>query len=102
MPGAKLKFPNPKICKPQNPAVLCPADRVIGLYNQDSGSTAKRIAKRFVSGSLPRQSRKAGQACTFFLISRPHMAQVVSFGFRLKKSTSRLTSLNKLWFYWHN
>ena len=44
--GAKIKFPDPKSCKPQDPAVLCPAERVLGLYNQDSGDTAKKIAKK--------------------------------------------------------
>jgi hypothetical protein len=42
----KIKFPTPADCKPAEPAVLCPADRVIGLYNQDSGYTAQRIAKK--------------------------------------------------------
>jgi hypothetical protein len=27
-------------------AVLCPAERVIGLYNQNTGDTAARIAKK--------------------------------------------------------
>ncbi len=32
--------------KPSEPAVICPAERVIGLYNENSGDTAKRIAKK--------------------------------------------------------
>jgi len=44
--GPKLKFPDPKNCSPNKPAVLCPADRVLGLYNQDNNSPAKRIAKK--------------------------------------------------------
>lgn len=28
------------------PAVLCPADRVLNLYNQDSGKSAKKISKK--------------------------------------------------------
>jgi len=43
---AKKKFPNPNDYPPNSPAVLCPAGRVIGLYNQDSGDTAKRLAKK--------------------------------------------------------
>lgn len=46
MPGAKLKFPKSKEYKPAAPAVMCPAERVLGLYNQDSGDKAKRIAKK--------------------------------------------------------
>jgi hypothetical protein len=41
----KFKFPNANDYPLKVPAVLCPADRVINLYNQDSGSTAQRISK---------------------------------------------------------
>ncbi|HEY5704787.1 MAG TPA: hypothetical protein VIS96_04355 [Terrimicrobiaceae bacterium] len=44
--GRKLKFPRPKDYRPAEPAIICPAERVIGLYNQDSGDTAQRIAKK--------------------------------------------------------
>lgn len=46
MPGKKIKFPNTKSCKPEKPAVLCTAERVLGLYNQGSGDSAQRIAKK--------------------------------------------------------
>jgi hypothetical protein len=46
MRGKKLKFPTPGSVKPENPAVLCTADRVLGLYNQNSGDSAQRIAKK--------------------------------------------------------
>lgn len=36
MAGARIKFPNIKSCKPQNPAVFCTAERLLGLYNQES------------------------------------------------------------------
>jgi hypothetical protein len=44
--GRNLKFPKPENYKPDAPAILCPAERVLGLYNQDSGDTAKKIAKK--------------------------------------------------------
>lgn len=66
MPGAKLKFPNPKKCRRQDIAVLCPAKRVIGLYNQDSGSTAKRIAKK-VRAWFTAEAIKKGWAGVHFL-----------------------------------
>lgn len=44
--AAKIKFPIPSACKPADQAVLCPADRVLGLRNQDSSDNAKRIAKK--------------------------------------------------------
>jgi hypothetical protein len=46
MRGRKLKFPEPKNYKSSQPAILCPAERVVGLYNQDSGESAQRIAQK--------------------------------------------------------
>jgi hypothetical protein len=40
-----LKFPDPKARSPNAPAVLCPADRVIGLYNsKHPKKTAMRLS----------------------------------------------------------
>lgn len=44
--GAKLKFPKPEDYKQSSPAILCPAERVIGLYKQGSGRDCQRIAKK--------------------------------------------------------
>jgi hypothetical protein len=44
--GRDHKFPNPHDCRPNDQAVLCPAERVLALYNQDSGDTAEKIAKK--------------------------------------------------------
>jgi hypothetical protein len=44
--GRRLKFPDPSDYPPRHPAVLCPADRVIGLYNQANTPHAKRISKK--------------------------------------------------------
>jgi hypothetical protein len=56
--GTKVKFPAPRDYKPANPAVICPGERVIRLYNQDSGDTAQKIAKKvriwFASEALKR------------------------------------------------
>jgi hypothetical protein len=48
MAGAKIKFPDTKSCKLGNDAVFCTAERLLGLYNQDSGDpkTAERISKK--------------------------------------------------------
>ena len=35
--GPKFKFPEPKKCKAGDQAILCPAERVINLYNQATG-----------------------------------------------------------------
>ncbi|MCC7540400.1 MAG: hypothetical protein IT379_29555 [Deltaproteobacteria bacterium] len=41
-----FKFPDPKDRSQNQPAVLCPADRVKALYDQDSGDadTAKKVS----------------------------------------------------------
>ncbi|MFZ5761625.1 MAG: hypothetical protein ACOY8P_01685 [Thermodesulfobacteriota bacterium] len=42
---AKLKFPHPGECKQKDRAMMCPADRVLGLFNQETSKEAKRIGK---------------------------------------------------------
>lgn len=68
--GAKLKFPRPKDYAAKEPAILCPADRVLGLYNQDSGSTAARIAKK-VRAWFASQAGQQGWAGVHFLKQVP-------------------------------
>lgn len=43
---AKIKFPLPSDCKRDNPAVICPGERVIGLYNQVATKKAQKISKK--------------------------------------------------------
>jgi hypothetical protein len=42
---AVFKFPTPQTCKLKDRAVLCSADRILVLYNQETGGNAKRMAK---------------------------------------------------------
>lgn len=42
----RYKFPDPGDRSFNAPAVMCPAPRVLALYNQDSGDKAQRIAKK--------------------------------------------------------
>lgn len=42
----KFKFPDPKDYPAKTPAVSCPADRVLNLYNQAHEKEAKRITKK--------------------------------------------------------
>ena len=44
--GAPYKFPDPLDRSLNAPAVMCPAPRVLALYNQESGYKAQRIAKK--------------------------------------------------------
>jgi hypothetical protein len=41
-----LKFPGPNDYPAKSPAVLCPSERVLNLYNQDSGHRADRVAQK--------------------------------------------------------
>ena len=66
MAGARIKFPDPKKCTQENPAVLCPADRLLGLYNQDSGKSAKKISKT-VRGWFAREASGKGWAGVNFV-----------------------------------
>jgi len=43
--GRRYKFPTPASCKLKDRAVLCTAERILALYNQETGEDAKRIAK---------------------------------------------------------
>ena len=43
--GRKLKFPTPASCKLKDRAVLCTAERILALHNQETGEDTKRIAK---------------------------------------------------------
>jgi hypothetical protein len=45
---------------------MCPAERVIGLYNQESGDTAQRIAKK-VRKWFFAEARKHGWAGVHFI-----------------------------------
>jgi len=62
----RLKFPSPRDYKPAEPEILCPAERVIKLYNQGSGDTAKRIAKK-VQGWFTAEAKKRGWKHVRFL-----------------------------------
>jgi hypothetical protein len=53
---AHFKFPTPKTCKLKDRAVLCTAERILALYNQEPGQTAKRISpsvKKWFSAQAP-------------------------------------------------
>jgi hypothetical protein len=42
--GRRLKFPEMSKYPLSEPAVMCPAERVIGLYNENSGKTAAKVS----------------------------------------------------------
>lgn len=66
MAGARIKFPNTKSCTRGNRAVLCTADRLIELYNQNSGDSAKRICKK-VRAWFAREAKDKGWAGVQFI-----------------------------------
>lgn len=67
MPGKKkFKFPDPKSCKPENPAVLCTAERLLALYNQSNSTDAKKVAKQ-VRAWFAKKAKEKGWAGVQFL-----------------------------------
>jgi len=42
----RFQFPDSQTRSPKSTTVLCPAARVLALYNQDSGDVAQRISKK--------------------------------------------------------
>ncbi|WP_346841034.1 hypothetical protein RAL92_23545 [Metapseudomonas otitidis] len=44
--GRNFVFPDSQARSPRAPTVLCPAERVLALYNQNSGDEAQRISKK--------------------------------------------------------
>jgi len=68
MVGRKLKFPEPKDYRSSHPAILCPAERVLGLYNQDQNpeKPARKIAQK-VRRWFFIEAKKYGWAGVHFL-----------------------------------
>ena len=65
MPGKKLKFPEPKDYPAKDPVILCPAERVVGLYNQATGKNAKRVAKKMKDWFAAEAGSKGWVKCQF-------------------------------------
>lgn len=65
MPGKKLKFPNPSDYAAKTPLILCPAERVIGLYNQATGKKSKRIAKNMKQWFADEAKKEGWTGCHF-------------------------------------
>ena len=75
-----FKFPTPKSCKLKDGAVLCSAARILVLYNQETGSNAKRIGKT-VKKWFASQAKDLGWAGGHFLpeVQSGHGAGCVLF-----------------------
>jgi hypothetical protein len=75
-----FKFPTPKSCKLKDRAVLCSAERILALYNQETGSKAKRIGKT-VKKWFASQANDLGWAGGHFLpeVQSGHGAGCVLF-----------------------
>lgn len=74
------KFPTPSGCKLKDRAVLCPATRILALYNQANGAEAKRISKK-VKLWFAKEAPKHGWAGGHFLpeVQSGHGAGCVLF-----------------------
>jgi len=61
----KLKFPTPKDYAVKDAVILCSAQRVLDLYNQNTGETAARIAKTVKSWFMAQALKRGWAACHF-------------------------------------
>jgi hypothetical protein len=91
VPGQPLKFPNPSNYPPSTPAVLCPAERVIGLYNQSNTKQAQRLSQTvrtwFLEQAhhlgwggvhfLPEVQSKHGAGCILWVPSQKTMSMKI-------------------------
>lgn len=57
---AKYKFPDPDKRSPANPTVLLPAERLLAIYNQETGKEAQRVSKK-----VQEWARETGHAAGF-------------------------------------
>jgi hypothetical protein len=73
-----FKFPGPNDYPLKSPAVLCPSERVLNLYNRDSGHRADRVAKT-VKIWFSQEAHAKGWAGVGFLpeVQTRHMAGAI-------------------------
>jgi len=85
----KYKFPTPSSCKLKDRAVLCTAQRVLALYNQELNGDAMRIAKN-VKSWFTSQAISRGWGGVIFLpeVQSGHGAGCVLFLPNLKPNVS--------------
>jgi len=93
---ADFKFPTPTSCKLKDRAVLCTADRILALYNQETQKNAQRISKNvkkwFASKAaqhgwagghfLPEVQSGHGAGCVLFI-----PPQQINISIKIKKTT---------------
>lgn len=66
MPMPKLfKFPDPADYPGKHPAVLCPGERVLALYNQTNAPQAERISKKVRSWFVESAHTKGWRGVAF-------------------------------------
>ena len=61
----KHKFPEPQDYAAKDPVILCPADRVVTLYNEATGKDARRLAKKMKEWFVEEALRKGWADCQF-------------------------------------
>jgi hypothetical protein len=63
--GRKLKFPETKDYGAKDPVILCPGERVIAIYKQETGKKAQRIAKKMKEWFMAEAKRRGWADCRF-------------------------------------
>lgn len=85
-----FKFPDPKDYPSKHPIVMCPSDRVLNLYNQETGEGAIRKGKK-VKEWFQERALQEGWAAVHFL---PEVQTMHGAGcLLLAKGSPKLTNL---------
>jgi hypothetical protein len=63
--GRSLKFPLPKDYPAKDPIILCPADRIISIYNKANGSNRRSVAKGIIEWFKQQASDNGWADCRF-------------------------------------
>jgi hypothetical protein len=92
MPGKKLKFPKPDEYQANTPLIFCPAERVIGLYNQATGKDAKKMAKKLKEWFIKEAKSKGWAGCHVV----PEVQSKHGAGYVLLNPPSVSISINKV------
>jgi hypothetical protein len=92
MSGRKYKFPNTGDYPKKHPVVLCPADRVLNLFKQETGGSAKIIAKKVKEWFEKEALHKGWAGCKFV----PEVQSVHGAGAILLNPLSTTITLNQI------
>jgi hypothetical protein len=95
MATKKLKFPAPKDYPAKDPVVLCPTPRVKGLYEQETGTKSKRVAKNMTKWFVDEAKKHGWAGCRFLpTVQSKHSAGCILLNPQLVTITFQKITIN--------